>query len=173
MPKYTKRPRTDFIVIHSAATDPAWHGDVDIDTVRKWHTDPKPRGNGWDDVGYHLYIPRNGVIQLGRPLWAMGAHVGGYNDQSIGICLEGGAKAITKIVDGRRVLDYLLPSDDFTENQWSALRIITASMVIKYPDAEVLGHRDFPGVTKACPGFDARSWWEIARPAELIGPEDG
>jgi N-acetylmuramoyl-L-alanine amidase len=28
----------------------------------------------------------------------------------------------------------------------------------KYPKAEILGHRDFPGVAKACPSFDVKSW---------------
>lgn len=29
-----------------------------------------------------------------------------------------------------------------------------------YPNAKVLGHRDFPKVAKACPCFDAGKWYE-------------
>jgi len=29
-----------------------------------------------------------------------------------------------------------------------------------YPKAKILGHRDLPGVRKACPCFDVRKWWE-------------
>ena len=27
-----------------------------------------------------------------------------------------------------------------------------------YPRAEVIGHRDFPGVKKDCPSFDVKEW---------------
>lgn len=160
-PKYTRRPRTDYIVVHCADTDPSWHGSVDIDTVRQWHTSP-PRN--WIDVGYHLYIPRSGVIQLGRPLWSQGAHVRGYNDESLGICLEGGTRVVT---DGKGNLVRKEEDYNFTEKQETALRALLASMKIAYPDARIVGHRDLdPG--KYCPSFDAESWWEIHRPAELL-----
>ena len=28
----------------------------------------------------------------------------------------------------------------------------------RYPKAQVLGHRDFPNVKKACPSFDVKQW---------------
>ena len=31
-----------------------------------------------------------------------------------------------------------------------------AIALVHYPEAEILGHRDFPGVAKACPCFDAK-----------------
>lgn len=166
-PKYKKRPRTNFLAVHCAATDPAWHGDVDIDDVRDWHT-----AKGWIDVGYHLYIPRNGVIQLGRPLWAVGAHVAGFNDDSIGICLEGGASVLTKTdpETGKQVFDGMVPTDKhFTEKQFQALVAILAALKVQYPEAVVQGHCDFPGVTKACPSFDVKGWWAQAKPTELLG----
>lgn len=168
---YTRRPRTDYIAIHAAATDPNWHGDIDIDDIRGWHVNER----GWIDVGYHLYIPYSGVIQLGRPLWAMGAHVSGYNDSALGICLEGGATVLTKKdpETGREVYDGMVPTDKhFTEDQFIALRAATSAMLMLNPDAKVQGHTDFPGVTKACPAFDAIEWWEQSRPLYMFDEGD-
>ena len=39
------------IVIH--CSDSKW-GDAEV--IRKWHTDPKPRGKAWADIGYHAVI---------------------------------------------------------------------------------------------------------------------
>ena len=33
--------------------------EFDIDDIRKWHTDPRPKGNGWSDVGYHYVVLLN------------------------------------------------------------------------------------------------------------------
>ena len=46
-------------------------------------------GFGWDGVGYHRIICRNGVIEYGRPDYWVGAHVRGFNDVSLGVCLIG------------------------------------------------------------------------------------
>lgn len=48
------------IIIHCAATKPSQ--DIGANTIRKWHTDPPPNGNGWSDIGYHYVIRRNGVM---------------------------------------------------------------------------------------------------------------
>ena len=32
------------------------------------------------------------------------------------------------------------------------------SLVLDYPDAEILGHRDLPWVRKSCPCFDVKEW---------------
>ena len=45
-----KRNITAIIVHHSVS---AWG---DGDTIKHWHTDPKPRGNGWKVPGYHVVI---------------------------------------------------------------------------------------------------------------------
>jgi hypothetical protein len=31
-----------------------------------------------------------------------------------------------------------------------------------FPNAVVCGHRDFAGVSKECPSFDAKTWWASA-----------
>ena len=44
---------------------------------------------GWDGIGYHKVINRNGIIENGRPEYWVGAHVKGKNDLSLGVCLIG------------------------------------------------------------------------------------
>lgn len=136
-----KRSKTDYIVIHAAATKPSMDiGAADID---KWH-----RQLGWSRIGYAFVIRRNGKVEEGRGEDEIGAHVKGYNDRSVGICMAGG---IDK--EGN-------PEDNFTDEQWAALEKLVKRLHAKYPRAEVVGHRDFPDVKKACPCFDVRTWWK-------------
>lgn len=44
---------------------------------------------GFDDIGYHFVIMPSGRIFLGRPTWAVGAHVKGHNADTVGIALAG------------------------------------------------------------------------------------
>ena len=46
-------------------------------------------GFGWDGIGYHYVIGRDGRCEAGRPEFWQGAHVRGINDQSLGVCLIG------------------------------------------------------------------------------------
>jgi len=70
------------IIVHCSASDVDSHDN--IRTIRKWHLE-----YGWDDVGYHFYINKNGVLEFGRPIDKIGAHTKGHNKGSIGICLGG------------------------------------------------------------------------------------
>lgn len=144
-----KRSSTDYIVIHCSATPPSM--DIGVEEIRRWHTEER----GWADIGYHYVIRRDGSIEIGRRSseeipyeWdsAQGAHVSGWNHRSVGICVVGGVDA-----EGN-------PEANFTDNQWIALGVLVQALEMKYPNAEVLGHRDFPGVAKACPSFDVREW---------------
>ena len=127
-----------YIVIHCAATKPSM--DVPIERVRKWHLD-----RGWSDIGYHYYITRDGKIHKGRDLNIVGAHVRGYNKNSIGICYEGG---INEKGD---------PEDNRTDEQKKSLLKVVKVLKFVFENAVVQGHRDFPNVKKACPSFDAKN----------------
>ena len=129
-----------FIVVHCAATTEEM--DTTITDVRDWH-----QQRGFVDVGYHRFIRRSGAIEFGRPLDRPGAHARGYNHRSWGICLAGGV-----------ALDGKTPEDNFTPEQKEALCAEIARLKAIAPHAEVLGHRDLPGVAKACPSFDVREW---------------
>jgi len=137
----TARKSTKHIVLHCSATRP--NMDIGVKDIRRWH-----QAKGWDDVGYHYVIRRNGRVEKGRAEQDVGAHVARYNASSLGICLVGGVNQN----------DFTKPENNFTAEQWTALRDLLAVLIRKYPDAKVLGHRDFPGVNKACPCFDARQW---------------
>ena len=128
------RPRTDFVVVHTSATPPRM--DIGRDEIDGWH-----RERGWNGIGYHVVIRRNGVVELGRPIDVVGAHVSGHNLTSVAVCWVGGVDA-----QGR-------PEDNRTAEQAISLRSIVQALATMY-GAEVRGHRDFHGVTKACPSFD-------------------
>lgn len=46
--------------------------------------------------------------------------------------------------------------DNRTEEQKESLFLILSGLIDKYPNSEILGHRDFKGVKKYCPSFDAK-----------------
>ena len=72
-----------------------------------------------------------------------GAHTGGRNTGNIAIGYGGGLAA-----DGRT------PKATRTPQQKEALRRLVASYRARFPNLAVKGHRDWPGVAKACPSFD-------------------
>lgn len=86
------------IVVHCSDT-PAF-ADIGLKEIKRWHTDPPPKGRGWKDVGYHRIIRRNGSSEVGRfengdsflsgP--EIGAHVKGHNSDSLAVCLVGRGK---------------------------------------------------------------------------------
>jgi N-acetylmuramoyl-L-alanine amidase len=132
--------------IHCSYTPPSM--DIGVVEMRRWHTSPDPNdpSKPWADIGYHYIIRRNGLRELGRPLERQGAHVGGHNSDSIGICLVGG-KAETD----------LSPECNFTADQWSELQALVEELLIRFPNISILGHRDqAPG--RACPTFNAGAW---------------
>ena len=136
--KYPSRKRTDYIVVHCSATPEGKHFNAkDIDRMH--------RQRGFNGIGYHYVVLLDGTVEEGRPEEAIGAHVQGYNSNSIGICYIGGVHAddINKAKDTR------------TPAQKEALRRLIKQLKLRYPKAKVLGHRDFPGVKKACPCFNA------------------
>lgn len=130
-----------FVVIHCSATAPA--ADIGAAEIKQWHL-----GKGRADIGYHVVIRRNGVVEQGRGLHFQGAHVRGHNYESVAVCLIGGAAA-----------DGVTPDANFTAAQWSSLEAVVLAILEKFPGATLRGHRDFPGVAKACPSFDVKSWW--------------
>lgn len=133
------------IFVHCSATKATM--DIGAKEIRAWHTTPKPKGNGWSDIGYHYVIRRDGTVERGRPDEKVGAHVHGHNENSLGICMVGGMAE-----SGR---------DDcnFAFLQYEALYELVKTLKETYPEAKVLGHRDAMAVTKSCPTFDVASFF--------------
>ncbi len=134
----------DLIVVHVSATPP----DMDIGAaeIKQWHKD-----KGWSDIGYHAVIRRNGQVEDGRPIKRAGAHARGFNAHSFGICLVGGVDQ-----DGK-------PDFNFTRHQMDSLLRLLDVIRNEFPDSETLGHRDLPGVSKACPCFNVRAWYGVSK----------
>ena len=132
--------KTNKIIVHCSATPEG--KDVKTETMKDWHVN----GNHWKDIGYHYVIELDGSIHKGRDESVIGAHCSGQNADSIGICYVGGVAK-----DGKT------PKDTRTTAQRDAIIKLLNELRAKYPKAIIQGHRDFPGVNKACPSFDAKS----------------
>lgn len=145
--KQTRRT-IDKIIVHCTATPEG--KDYTVHQIRQWHTLPRPKGNGWRDIGYHFVIYRNGDVVPGRPIDQIGAHCSGHNAHSIGVCYVGGCDAVKRLPDGQ-----LAPKDTRTPIQKTALRQLLKKLKALYPQAKIYGHRDF--ANKSCPSFDAKT----------------
>ena len=112
-----KREDINFLVIHCSDTDDNLNiGALEIHNLHLKF--------GWNGIGYHKVIRRDGFIEEGRPEFWVGAHVYGYNKNSLGICMIG--------------------RNEFTQKQFYSLKKTLKMWKKKYPKAKILGHRDFP-----------------------------
>ena len=103
------------------------------------------RRRGFNGTGYHYYIRKDGTVHLTRPVERIGAHVKGFNANSIGICYEGGLNE-----DGK-------PADTRTAAQRFALIDLLTILRHQYPEAQIAGHYQLSAsIHKACPCFDPR-----------------
>lgn len=139
----------DLIVVHCTATPEGKQQTVaDITRMHK--------ARGFSTIGYHWLIGINGEIWPARPETQVGAHVENYNRRSIGVSYVGGVKA-----DGKTAKDTRTPA------QKASLVKLLKELVVKYPAAKIVGHRDLSpdrnrdGVItpdewiKQCPCFNA------------------
>jgi N-acetylmuramoyl-L-alanine amidase len=141
-----------FLVVHCTATPVT----ATIDSIRRyWKNVLK-----WKNPGYHYIIERDGnIIQINEEE-NISNGVAGHNRYSIHISYIGGVDEKGKPLDNR------------TQEQKEALYRKLIELATKYPDAEILGHRDFSpdkngnGVIeyfewiKGCPSFDVKEWLE-------------
>ena len=137
----SKMKEVRYIVVHCTGTPLSQR--VSVEDLDSWH-----KAKGWNGIGYHWYIDRDGHIFPGRPETQAGAHVVGFNNHSIGVCYEGGINEKGQDDDTR------------TEKQKIALLFVLKDLKKSYPNAIILGHRDFPNVHKSCPCFDAKKEYD-------------
>lgn len=121
------------IILHCSATPEG--KDFTVADIDKWH-----KARGWQGIGYHYVIYRDGSVHEGRDITVAGAHTSGYNKNSIGVCYIGGVAA-----DGKT------PKDTRTPAQRRALRVLVEQLKKQFPKATVHGHYEF--AAKACPSF--------------------
>ena len=84
-----------YLIVHCSDTS----NDFTAIDIHKMHLN-----FGWDGIGYHKVILRNGKVENGRPEYWIGAHVKGLNKKSLGVCLVGRSK--------------------FTNHQFASLKLI-------------------------------------------------
>jgi len=100
----------------------------------------------WKSPGYHYIIKPNGEIVNLLSIESISNGVAGYNTPSIHISYIGGVDAKNKAIDNR------------TEAQKQSQIKLLKELKKQFPDADILGHRDFKGVKKDCPSFDVKQW---------------
>ncbi len=161
------RRQTDYVVWHCTATPPS--RDIGSGQITIEH-----KMRGFDDIGYHLVVLRDGRLETGEAFKRRGAHVKGLNSYSVGVALVGGVDE-----DGK-------PENNFTDEQWQAAKHAFEFLTLLYPDAKHVGHRDLsPDLDadgrvqrheflKDCPCFSVAQWIENdLRPvADLYAPWD-
>ena len=120
--------KVNFIAVH--------HSQRKIDSIKRIR-DLHIRINKWEDIGYHYLIDKKGKIHVGRSEKFIGAHVFGHNKNSIGICLIGN-----------------FDEEKPTKKQIKTLINFLKERIKQYKirKEDILGHREFSGATKTCPG---------------------
>lgn len=119
------------VFLHCTASDLPQHDNVNA--IRKLHLN-----QGWNDIGYHFFIRKNGQIESGRDLEKIPAAQSGHNRGTIAICLHG------------------LQKSKFTSAQFDSLRSLCLAIDQAYAgNISFHGHREV--AAKACPVFDYQS----------------
>lgn len=143
------------IIIHCTATRAEWWASkptsAKVAEIKRWHVD----GNGWQDIGYHYLIDRDGAVSQGRPVEKTGAHCRGRNKGTIGVSLFGG--------HGSSERDQF--ADHYTDAQEAALRGLIGDLKAEHGNLKVSGHNQY--AAKACPGFDVPNWFDGQSPKRV------
>lgn len=123
------------------------------------------RVNKWTSPGYHYIIKPNGEIVPLQPEDKPSNGVAGYNSTALNVCYIGGVDK-----QGR-------PLDNRTDAQKASLSTILRDLHKRYPNAEIMGHRDIWGPDsrkwkKMCPCFDVKAELStlLAEPIKPVEP---
>lgn len=133
------------LTIHCAATPEGRH--VDADTISAWDRAK------FGQVSYHAVCELDGKLVVTLRDDQKGAHVGLHNTGNLGLCYVGGVDAKGN------------PKDTRTPAQKAAMAAFVREKQALYPGLNILGHRDWPDVHKACPSFEVKDWLAAGMPA--------
>ena len=136
------RETTDTIVIHCSRTPPGM--DIGVDKITEWHKE-----RGFDTIGYHFVIRRDGTIETGRDQEAVGTHAVAVNGTSLGVCLIGGADRNMKW------------ENNFAPIQFETLKTLLMKLKKDYTIKKIIGHYEVDD-KKECPSFDIPKWLKKA-----------
>ena len=138
-------------------TTVVWHwtanytdqGHIGSEQINEQHI-----ARGWNGIGYHFIVKRDGSIQVGRDINTAGAHVGGFNTRSIGISFVAGYKCASNKYRGVPPFSEVGP-ESITLAQHAAFKTFMSAWYKVYPGGQAWGHADFPRNSgKVDPGFD-------------------
>lgn len=135
-----------YLIIHCTATPEG--RKVTPETIRKWHTAPKPVGRGWNQVGYSDLILLDGYrhkfVKHNMDQWIDGKEitngVAGMNSISRHLCYVGGLAQDKKTA-----------KNTLTDAQNATMSTIIAEVLSYNPDVIIAGHNQFDN--KSCPSF--------------------
>ena len=130
------------IVLHTAAS--ARNGQPvhqSIEDIRRYHVNH----NMWTDIGYHYYLTEDGKVHEGRDPAIAGAHVGGFNKHTLGVCVSGhgdlGPWNESQVKGVVELCAYLCRSHN-----------LRAGRVIGHNECGDANGYDGPPIYKTCPG---------------------
>ena len=115
---------------HCSASDRPEHDSARV--MHAWHVD-----KDWREIGYHAFIRKDGVNEIGRAWSAIPAAQSGPNSGSLAFCLQG------------------LRIELFTDAQKIAMRAWAKALVSAIPALTQHGHREVSA--KSCPVIDYRA----------------
>ncbi len=134
----------DRVFLHCSASDRPEHDSVAV--IDAWH-----KARGWAGIGYHFFIRKDGILELGRDIEKIPAAQEGNNTGTIAICLHG------------------LDRGRFTEAQFATLRELCGQIDRAYGRGinQVSFHGHCEVANKACPVFDYRAVLSLDKAGRL------
>lgn len=131
--------RVSKVFIHCSASDNPKHDN--IATIRKWHKDRNMK-----EVGYHFFIRKTGMLELGRSLESIPAAQKNHNTGSIAICVHG--------------------LSNFTKESLDTLVTLCKDINLAYGgNITFHGHREV--ANKTCPVFDYKALLQLDEKGKL------
>lgn len=132
------------IFLHCSATDNPRHDNAEW--IRRLHINEK----GFQDIGYHFFIRKDGTLETARNLEYRPAAQRGYNSGSIAICLSG--------------------LENFTEAQFFTLEQLLHKIQKAYNyRLRIRGHKEV--AAKECPVFDYANVLNLVNEGSFADPE--
>jgi N-acetylmuramoyl-L-alanine amidase len=125
----------NFITVHCTGTP----NNATVESIKNYWKNFEE----WRKPGYHYIIDKNGIMTQLLPISEISNGVQWYNHEIINVAYIGGINSAGKYTDTR------------TEFQKETLLIILRLLKKQFPEAVICGHRDFRGVNKQCPCFNA------------------
>lgn len=132
--------------------------------LQAYHMDVR----GFCDLGYHMVVTLDGTVWEGRDADLQGAHVYANNPQNLGISLMGCFDSS----EDCRPFPPMEPPEDLIDGLVSVIASASNFYDLGITSQTVLGHRDNPDQSTACPGDQVWQRLGEIRSAAIMRRED-